>query len=572
MQIRKPKQINIQQIKNSDGKILTEEKDIMKRWKEHFEELLSTPSNYNKKNDPETETNTTTQDYKIEESINEREVKEALRKLKRGRAAGHDAITPEMLKQMSEKGMETLLELLNAVWNQGIIPTDWEVGVILPIYKKGDSRDCANYRGITLLSVVAKLYEDILNKRLKDILETQLDEAQCGFRKGRSVHDQIFIVKQIIEKTNKQNKNAYLTFIDLEKAFDRVNRNKIWSSLQKRQVTPKLLRAIKSMYKNNVNYVRTNNMDSTQFTTENGLRQGGVLSPTLFNVQMDDIIKAVRAKTNKKLHVGYHKLQPIQISECAFADDLMISAGNVKDLQSNLKIWNDTLKEHNMKINNNKTKVMHIGKKDANIHIRIEGQLIEQVTHYKYLGVEIDRRGSEEIEIQARIQNTSKLYNMLKHVIIGKKEVSRKTKMTVYKTIYRPTLTYGSESWTLNEAQKSKIQAMEMRYLRKVKGVTRMDKIRNDIIREELGIESIMQKLDEQKLRWFGHLSRMMDNRPTKIIWESKTQKRASRGRPKRMWNDEIARILTKRETTWDEARRMAQNKKTWRDFVYKQT
>ena len=215
---------------------------------------------------------------------------------------------------------------------------------------------------------------------------------------------------------------------------------------------------------------------------------------------------------------------------------------------------------------------MHIGKDNKSLNLKINGKNIEQVETFKYLGVLINRTGTDELEIQKRLHSTSKLYFILKNTIIGKKEISHKTKITVYKTIYRPTLMFGSESWTLNESQKSRIQAMEMRYLRKVKGKTRMDKIRNEKIREDLEVESVTDKLEIQKLKWFGHLIRMNTNRPTKQIWECRTQNKRSRGRPKQTWNDELAKILRKRETTWEEAKNIARNKKTWKKFVYKES
>ena len=568
-QLRKQKQAHIIQIKNRNGENLSEEHEIMNRWREYYETLLSIRTDVNKKEEQKLETTTTK--HNIEEMINEQEVTEALRKIKKGKSGGHDKITPEMLKHMGNTGVKLLVDLINTVWKQEKIPKDWEVGIIMPIYKKGDSRECSNYRGITLLSSVAKIYEDIINRRLKHILEPQLDEAQCGFRKGRSIQDQIFTIKQLIEKIKKQNRNAYLAFIDLEKAFDRVNIQKIWSSLQKRKIPPKLLQTTKSLYKVNRMYVRTNNMESKEFTINNGLRQGGVLSPTLFNVMMDDMIKDTRAKT-KKLQVGHYNLKPVEISECAFADDLMVSANSEKDLQENINIWENTFSKWNMKMNVEKSKVMHIGKDNKSLNLKINGKNIEQVETFKYLGVLINRTGTDELEIQKRLHSTSKLYFILKNTIIGKKEISHKTKITVYKTIYRPTLMFGSESWTLNESQKSRIQAMEMRYLRKVKGKTRMDKIRNEKIREDLEVESVTDKLEIQKLKWFGHLIRMNTNRPTKQIWECRTQNKRSRGRPKQTWNDELAKILRKRETTWEEAKNIARNKKTWKKFVYKES
>lgn len=141
--------------------------------------------------------------------------------------------------------------------------------------------------------------------------------------------------------------------------------------------------------------------------------------------------------------------------------------------------------------------------------------------------------------------------------------------MTVYKTIYRPILTYGSESWVLSDRLLSRLQATEMKYLRRVKGVTRMDRIRNDRIRE-LDIESIKQTIEENKLKWFGHLVRMNEERPAKLVLEAKVQGKKRRGRPQKTWNMTVAEALRKRNLTWDEARRIAKDRTKWKKIVQK--
>ena len=120
--------------------------------------------------------------------------------LKRGKAAGHDNITAEMLQNMGENGLEMLTELFNKIWEEERIPKDWEVGIVIPLFKKGNISNCSNYRGITLLSVVLEVYERIMEKRVREILDKQLKESQSDFRKGRSCQDHIFTLKQISEK------------------------------------------------------------------------------------------------------------------------------------------------------------------------------------------------------------------------------------------------------------------------------------------------------------------------------------------------------------------------------------
>src|SRR3978361_1866842 len=226
----------------------------------------------------------------------------------------------------------------------------------------------------------------------------------------------------------------------------------------KREIGTKLLNNIMSLYKNTRNYVRTRNLQSAEFCTKEGLRQGGVLSPALFNLVMDDVIKEVEEKT-KKLQVGYRKMTVVTVGECAFADDLAVFAKNEVDLQYNLEMWKGAIEEKNLKLNVDKTKVMSIGKNNTAVTIRLNGMTMEQTDSYRFLGVRIHRSGKNEAELNDKIEKAMKVYRALNRTLIRKKEVSTGTKMTVYKTIFRP------------NSRGIRIQAVEMKFLRGVRGV-----------------------------------------------------------------------------------------------------
>lgn len=205
----------IKQILDKDNRIITNEEDIMERWKEYFHELLTSTqiTENTKETQCDMQSKTTEEgDIKIPEVIN------AIKIAKRGKSAGHDKINAEMLKLLGEHGIQALTVLLNKTWDTGVIPNDWKIGIIIPIYKnKGDSRNCINYRGITLMSIVGKIYESILDKRLRDIVEPQLEDEQSGFRKGCSAQDLTFTIQQMLEKKITANQQLYAAFIDMEK-------------------------------------------------------------------------------------------------------------------------------------------------------------------------------------------------------------------------------------------------------------------------------------------------------------------------------------------------------------------
>ena len=168
-------------------------------------------------------------------------------------------------------------------------PRDWQTGVIIAIFKKGDRKECTNYREISLLSLQGKVYAKCLERKCRKIVESKLEDGQCGFRPGRSTTDQIFTLKQIFEKSWEYAKDLFAYFVDLEKAYDRVPRDKLWKVLQEYGVDGQLLRAIKSFYCRPEVCVWVNGKQSKPFQVGVGLQQGCVLSPLLFivYVQLD---------------------------------------------------------------------------------------------------------------------------------------------------------------------------------------------------------------------------------------------------------------------------------------------
>ena len=176
------------------------------------------------------------------------EVATIIKGIKSGKAAGEDEIRPEMLKALTGEGILWLTRVCQVAWKFGKTPRDWQTGVIIPIFKKGDRKQCTNYRGIPLLNLPGKVYAKSFERKFRKIAESKLKDGQCGFRPGRGTTDQIFTLKQILEKSWEYNKDLFACFVDLEKAYDRVPREKLWKVLQEYGANGQLLRTIKSFY------------------------------------------------------------------------------------------------------------------------------------------------------------------------------------------------------------------------------------------------------------------------------------------------------------------------------------
>lgn len=547
--------IPIFSVKNKNGtEVLTEPDDIMARWKEYFTELLNIPE----VDRNEWDERVRGEGMEGEERISMEEVRTALKDMRNGKAPGEDGIPTEILKHMGDGGIEWLHEILNQCWENKEVPDEWNKIIICPIYKKGDKMDCGNYRGIALGSHVAKIYERILERRLREVIEPMLGEWQNGFRAGRSTVDMIFCLRMIYEKSWEWNKRKFVAFVDLEKAFDRIPRQNLWEMLvEEYGVARGLVKAIKSTYKDCKCRVKSYG-ESGWFNVETGVKQGSVLSPLLFITYMDFCNRRV-----VRMGGGYGA------EVLGYADDIAIICDTEQRLQEVLNIWDNVFRENGMKISIGKTEVMAVARVEEEMRVTLGGQVLKQVDRFKYLGVMFEAGGGMKIELDQRIAkynaNVSLLYPLLRD-----ESIPRGVKVLIYTTMLRPILTYGHEGWAMNTKLKSKIQASEMRVLRIILGVTRRDRMRNDEIRRELGVVGVLEFIQRGQLRWYGHVRRMNENRYPKRYLEWMPREKRPAGRPRRRWMQEVDDAISDRGGDPDEIEesRLFDRRDEWRRFV----
>ena len=176
-------------------------------------------------------------------NISEEETETALKGMKCGKTVGADDMPAEAWEYVGNFGIKMLCKLFNCIMNTEQMPSEWRQSILIPIFKgKGDIQECQNYRGIKLLSHTFKIWESVLDRRIRQC--TNIHESQIGFMPGRSITDAIFIMKQIIEKHREGQKNIGVTFIDLEKAHDRIPREEMWRCSRERNVPEKYIRLV----------------------------------------------------------------------------------------------------------------------------------------------------------------------------------------------------------------------------------------------------------------------------------------------------------------------------------------
>ena len=207
-------------VQHEDGTLLTSATDIRDRWFRHFSGVLNIQSQF----DPDVLAALGDEPLRMEldEPPSREEMVTAMHAMKAGKSGGASGILPEMVISGGRELHGRLLHLIQLVWNEGSVVVDWRDAIVVPIPKKGNLNLCDNWRGISLLDVVGKLFARILQNRLQEIAEDVLPESQCGFRKGRGCTDMIYVARQLIEKSFEHDSPLYALFVDLKKAYDSI--------------------------------------------------------------------------------------------------------------------------------------------------------------------------------------------------------------------------------------------------------------------------------------------------------------------------------------------------------------
>ena len=198
----------------------------------------------------------------------------------------------------------------------------------------------------------------------------------------------------------------------------------------------------------------------------------------------------------------------------------------------------DVLSRWELKVNWRKTKMMRVARKSEQCEVKIRDETIEQVDARKYLGVMISSDGSMEKEVEARIGSATQVIGGMSEIVLRRKELSRNTKLKVMNATLMPTLLYGCETWSLSKKKQSRIQATQMKVLRQIEGLSRLDRVRNVDIREKLRQEGMLDMVKSRQERWRVRMEEMSRERTTRKIFEGEMGEERPRRRPRLRWTD----------------------------------
>ena len=435
----------------------------------------------------------------------------------------------------------------------------------LQTYANGDKLKCDNYRGITLLNTAYKVLTNILLQKLETYSEEIIEDHQCGFRTQRSTTDQIFVVRQGLEKCYEHNIELHMLFIDYRQAFDSVSRDTLYEYMEEKGIPKKLIRMIKMTMEQAEAKVMVDGEIGETFLLKRGVRQGDALSATLFNIALNKVLEKLTEADN----IIYKSRQI-----CAYADDIVLISRNLKYLKEMFIHIEQEGKKTGLEINQNKTKYMHITTTEErrnNNDLVIGTYTFENVVNFEYLGTLITQNNkiSEDIKRRIIIGNRAYFANLK---LIKSKLLTRKTKLKIYKTLIRPVVVYGAETWNLTNSDCNKLRVFERKLIRRIYGAVHEHgewRIRNNReINEILQNEDIVRFIKAQRIRWIGHIERMEDSRTAKRMYKARMERRRRPGRPRNRWTDEVEKDLrTMNIRPW---RTQAQDRDQWRSVVEK--
>ena len=265
------------------------------------------------------------------------------------------------------------------IYQGGVWPKDFLQSVLVPLEKKKNAFRCEDFRTISLISHASKVVLRILARRLEKKSEEYMGNDQFGFRKERGTRDAIGVVRCLAERRMEFNEDMFVCFVDYEKAFDRVNWKKLMEVLIRIGVDWRDRRLIASLYMEQSAVVRVNDEVTESSEIGRGVRQGCLISPLLFNIYAEAMMREALYDVEDGVKVGGEVLNAVR-----FADDQAMIAGTEEGLQRIMDNTVRVVESYGMKINTKKTKVMRISRVPSAVSLMIQGIQIEQVDEFKY--------------------------------------------------------------------------------------------------------------------------------------------------------------------------------------------
>ena len=399
----------------------------------------------------------------------------ALKQLKNNKAKDTAGIIAEMLKKGGNKLKLVLLDLYNEIIKpNATTPQQWKHTRITVIYKSGDKQQPHNYRPISTIPLLYKLFSRLLYNRMEPTLDSQQSHDQAGFRRKFCTEDHLFTNTMIQEIAQEWQIPIWIATLDFKKAFDTVSHDSLWSALAEQGVAPGYITLLAQLYTNQTATVKTDLL-SRGFKIQRGTKQGDPLSSLLFNCLSESIFRKVKTIWKKRrAGIRLATNDDTSLTNLRFADDVLLFATSLPALTKMLGDVQQAALETGLELHPDKTKILH------NIHnrrprqqpecIKVHDMSIEVLPHtatQKYLGRKITFHQSAQTEVENRIASGWRKFFLLKRELTTR-SYSLKDRLRLFQGTVTPTVLYGSAAWTLTTELENRLKRTQRQMLRMI--------------------------------------------------------------------------------------------------------
>ena len=550
-----------------DGGSATER---LKSWESHFVNLLGQPPSVPDEDIP-IRTISPPLDMIETGPFTKAELVTARKQIKEGTAAGEDGIAPEVMKRVDLD--DIMLKFYNDPLSGGDIPEQWKTSLIIPIPKKGDLTKTDSYRGIALTSIPGKTLNRMILNRIKVGMEGILRRNQNGFRKGRSCASHILALRRILEGAREKNLEAVMTFIDFRKAFDSVHRGILMKILRAYGIPDKLVDLIEKTYTDTFAKVMTPDGLTEAFRILAGVLQGDTLAPYIFIIVVDYIMRTSMADLEEPgftLKPRQSRRHPAEkLADVEFADDVALITESIKQAQEFLHSLEEAANAVGLHMNESKTKYLCVNtpRPIPAPLVSSSGRVLEEVDDFVYLGSWI---ASSEHDFLVRKAKAWAACHKMRN--IWQSDLRRDLKISLFQATVESILLYGSETWTMTESLRKKIDGCYTRMLWMVLDSNWKVRRRTRQTNAQTygNLQRVTTKIQQRRMRLAGHLHRHPELVGHKLVLWEPTHGRRLQGGHKITFVDTLRKDTDLRCV--DEIGTLMNNRGLWRAAIDSRT